>query len=328
MAKIQPAPKKLYFSLPATKNTGYIDLSLAASVANRRFYRQGINWAVANCKLMSLDEDAQSVFVSTLQDSWMVSNSWTKAFKAWQKMQYEFALDEQPSIKPKFNDFKIFMDSPMYDDWKASVDAGNDGFQTSSTDTTGILMPNNFWDNVVGATAIYKAGEWIYSKLTAPTTGGATVVDYFMTMHGPDVPGISVGLVENYALSRSVPQSPDPQTGLAGDNIFTAIFDEGTVQSAEVLADMLVDNDEVPYDLDEYPGGATNATGVELVLLDGFSATNNSGVIQQVNSGPFNAQCGLIRVDRVGSNAYPLVIELTLMPGEHRGYLCQEMQDV
>ncbi len=327
MAKIQPAPKKVYFSLPATKNTGYIDLSLAASVMNRRFYRQGINWAVANCKLMSLDTDAQSVYVSTLQDSWMVSNAWTKSFKAWQKMQYEFGLDEQPSIKPKFNDFKIFMDSPMYNDWKASIDAGNDGFQTSSTDVTGILMPANYWDTVVGVTAIYKPGEWIYSKLVTPATGGATVVDYHMTMHGPDVPGITVGLVENYAISRAVPFSPDPQENI-GVSIFAQIFDEGTVQTDNVLADLDADNDEVPYEHLEYPGGATNATGVELVLLDGFSSTNNSGVIQQVNSGPFNAQCGLIRIDRIGSNAYPLVIELTLMPGEHRGYLCQEMQDV
>ncbi len=323
MAKIQPAPKKIYFVMPANMTDGYIDLSAAASAVNRRFYRQGLNWAVANIKCQSYNTSEQQVQVLTLQDSWVVSNAWTKAFKAWQKMQYEYVLDEQPSVKPKFNDFKIFANQEMYDVWFANIDAGGDGFQSNAADVTGLLTPI-----CMANTTPYIGGEWVYSKLTAPTTGGATVVDYVMTMHGSDVPGTSVGLVHNYALSRSVPQSPDPQTGIAANNIFTALFDEGTVQSEEVLADMLIDNNEVPYDLDNYPGGAINATGMEMVHYDGFTAANESGIIQQTNTGPFNAQCGLIHINRLGTLDASLIIEVTLMPGDHRGYLCQEMQDV
>lgn len=333
MAKIQPAPKKIYFQIAAGKAIGYIDLSLAASVTNRRFYRQGINWAIGNVKLMSLDTKAQAIGVQTIQDSWMASNAWTKAFKAWQRMQREFALDEQPSVMPKYNDFKIFMDDGMYDDWKAALtaDPASGGFQKTSVDALGLLMPANFF-NPVAATAIYEPGEWDYSKLVVPNTGGATNDDWYMHMHGPDVPAAAgvgqVGLIHNYAKSRSVPQSPDPQTGILGNNIFTGLFDEGTIQSEAVLDDMLVDNDEVPYDLDEYPGGATNALAAELVNYDGFSATNNSGVLQTMNTGPFNAQCGLIKIQRVGTTDLPLVIEVTLVPGNHRGYLCQTMEEV
>ena len=141
MAKIQPAPKKIYFVMPGNMTDGYIDLSAAASAVNRRFYRQGLNWAVANVKCQSYASSEQQVQVLTLQDSWMVSNAWTKAFKAWQKMQYEYALDEQPSIKPKFNDFKIFANSEMYDIWFANVDAGGDGFQSDASDPIGLLTP-------------------------------------------------------------------------------------------------------------------------------------------------------------------------------------------
>lgn len=326
--KIQPAPKKIYFSMPQGVSIAYIDTAHALSVTNRRFYRQGMNIAVGNMKLMSLDTEAQSIGVQTIQDSWVASNAWVKSFKTWQKMQYEFGLDESPSVKPKYNDFKIFMDESMFDVWAFAyaTDPASGGFQTSSTDVNGILSPANFF-NPVDATAIYKPGEWVYSKFNVPATGGATTNDYHMLMHGSDT-AAAVGLIHNYALSRSVPQSPDPQTGIAADNVFTALFDEGTVQTTAVLDDLLDENDEVPYDLDEYPGGATNALAPELVHYDGFSATNNSGLIQSMNTGPFNAQCGLIKIQRYGSTDQSLVIELTLVPGSHRGYLAQTMEDV
>lgn len=328
MAKIQPAPKKLYFQMPAGKSVAYIDTSFAQCVTNRRFYRQGLNMAVGNMKLMTLDTSAQQIGVQTIQDSWMSANAWVKCFKAWQKMQYEFGLDEQPSIKPKYNDFKIFMDSGMYDDYAAAIaaDPASGGFQTSIVDPLGILMPANFF-NPTDATAIYKPGEWVYSKLVAPATGGATVVDYHLTMHGPDVPATSVGMLYNYQISRAVPFSPDPQENI-GVSIFASVFDEGTVQTDNVLADLDADNDEVPYELLDYPGAATNAEAPALIAYDGFSSTNNSGVLQSMNTGPFNAQCGLIKIQRGGSTEYPLVIELTLVPGNHRGYLCQTMEDV
>jgi hypothetical protein len=44
----------LTFATPDTVGGAYtIDLSQAASLANRRFYRQGINWAVASVKVLS-----------------------------------------------------------------------------------------------------------------------------------------------------------------------------------------------------------------------------------------------------------------------------------
>ena len=47
--KLQPAVQTIWFEVTtpeANFTTNYIDLSQAASLVNRRFYRQGINWAV------------------------------------------------------------------------------------------------------------------------------------------------------------------------------------------------------------------------------------------------------------------------------------------
>ena len=96
MAKLQPAVKTLIFSYlvpgesqgtPGT-STNYIDLSQCASIANRRFYRQGINWAVSGIKVLSQPSLTSgtlngSVTVSKLPETWVMSNAWEKGFRAW-----------------------------------------------------------------------------------------------------------------------------------------------------------------------------------------------------------------------------------------------------
>lgn len=335
MPKIQPAPKKLYFAYTGGDGvTGYnaptIDLSLAASIANRRFYRQGLNWAVANVKVLfpeGVTGSSKRVTVETIQDTWMTANAWTKSYKTWRKMNKEFALDENPSLRPKFYDYKILMNKQHYDDWKANVDDAGPGYQNAAVPALGTLAPRD--GPSIGA-AFIKGGEWVPSQFTAPQVGGAAIVDYKIWMHGADAVGTGVGLVQNYALSRSVPQSPDPQTGIATDNIFSAIFDEGTVQTEHVIDDILDDNDELPYDQDEYPGAAANFVGPQVVGFSYFTSTasNATGQEQEFNTGPFNAQCGLIQIDTSDIGVKQVLVEVTLVPGPTRGYLTQPMGDV
>ena len=71
--KIEPAAMRLTFELPSSmvNGTHYIDLSQCASLVNRRFYRQGLNWAVAGFRL-NVQETAVSgaaVTVSKLPKS-------------------------------------------------------------------------------------------------------------------------------------------------------------------------------------------------------------------------------------------------------------------
>lgn len=55
MKKIQPSVQTLTFAYSVTDSSSqneYIDLSQVASLVNRRFYRQGINWAVSGFKFL------------------------------------------------------------------------------------------------------------------------------------------------------------------------------------------------------------------------------------------------------------------------------------
>lgn len=295
MPKLQPAPKRLVFDLPSDIN--YIDLSQCASLVNRRFYRQGLNWAVAGITLVDETGSASGkVTIDTLPNTWVSYNAWEKGFRMWDRMN-EKALEVNPSAKPRFYDFKIYFDPTHV-----------------ATGENNNVLPRNYANGV-------NSGEWIYSQYTAPTTGGLTNVDYKIHMVGGDVPTIAVGLIQNYQQSRSVPQSPDPVENIDGPySIFTAIFDEGTVQDTEVLEDLAVTNDELPYDQMDYPGGDSfPATGERVMSLE-FTGTTVSATNRV---GSFNAPCGLIRIDQLTGQQLTMYIDL--VPGMHRGYLCEKM---
>ena len=115
--KLEPAVLSFNYQLTVgnvlTKN--YIDLSQCASLMNRRFYRQGINWVVQSIKVVNLTpQTGAQIVIGKLPNTWVMSNAWEKAFRAWQRMNSE-ALAETDSVRPRFLDFKIYADSTNHE---------------------------------------------------------------------------------------------------------------------------------------------------------------------------------------------------------------------
>jgi hypothetical protein len=106
------------------------------------------------------------------------------------------------------------------------------------------------------------------------------------------------------------------------------VMNQGTDQTEAILDDLENDNDETPYDQNEYPGGATNFADGETVGFSISTTTNQTGVQTEFNTGPFNAQCGLIKILSPYVEAADVLVEVTLVPGGNRGYLTQPMGDV
>ena len=79
MTKIQPAVQTMFIQVPpvsaSSSATFYLDLSQCASIMNRRFYRQGINWAVSGFKILSNRFEGY-IQISKLPNTWVMSNSW------------------------------------------------------------------------------------------------------------------------------------------------------------------------------------------------------------------------------------------------------------
>lgn len=296
MPKIEPAVQTFEFTIPEGNSHSYIDLSRTASMLNRRFYRQGLNWAVAGFTLKGAAAATGSITINKLPNTWMVANSWVKGFHAWNNMNKK-AMEENESIRPKFYDYKIYM-TPAHITFGSLDPISPDGTSYS---------PYN--------------GEWEYSRYVVPDTGGAGNTDFSIYMLGQDDvvgPDYAVGLIQNYQQSRSVPQSPDPVENVDGpQSVFTSLFDEGTVQDQGVLDDLAVDNDELPYHQMEYVGtqGVQSETVCVLPAINTNAISRGSGA---------SFPCGLVEVQGALSSAASLYVHL--VPGNHRGYLCETME--
>jgi len=333
--KIEPAVQTLTFATgtpgAGVTETNYIDLSQAASLANRRFYRQGINWAVASIKVFSLQPGL--VVVSKLPNIWVMSNAWEKGFRAWNRMNKE-ALEEQPSIRPKFLDFKIYADSTHHA-------AG---------------FPSNMIPQSLSGVAT-TPGEWTPSKVVHPVAAGATegaTIESEIIAVGGSYPGVSavtgfnaVSLIEGYAASRGLPDVLDPNVpadsadvnNATPENWIGAMFNDGTEQMDDVLTDMITENNIAPYPFENdgvhvdtmYPGGANQMASLEwhdVVQIYSSSGVPGQGVGTQMLKGG-NFPCGLIKIDWTPDETNAnVVIQVNLVPGNHRGYLCEPMTEM
>ena len=327
--KIEPAVQTMTFTnllIPGGAGSSvdyYIDLSQCASLANRRFYRQGINWAVAGMKFLNSAGATAVLQVAKLPNTWTMSNAWEKSMRAWLKMTRE-ALEENPSTRPRFMDFKIYADA----------DHHQAGFGSN-------LLP-----------FAHTVGEWEPAKLQVPigTAANPTLTaERDLIAVGASYPGVgasgndAVSLIEGYSLSRALPNIQDPNVpagtdytvGNQPENWMTALFNEGTEQTAEVLEDLEDDNRIAPYPFEGdgvnivtmYPGGANNAAILQLHDQEYITPTTIGGTTR-IKGGNF--PCGLIKISGVnlGSESVGLTLQLDLVPGNHRGYLCEPMTEM
>jgi len=307
MSKIEPSVLSMHFTVPAGSST--IDLSQSACILNRRFYRQGLSWAVSGITVLksgATETGAVGISIARLPSTWSMSNSWTKSFSHWNRQQMD-AIEEAgaESAVARFRDFKIHMD----------VNHVTAGFAAN-------LLPRDY--NVVAAIP----GEWESSQIvipnyTADASGSLTLPREF-ALHavGPGYSSNSRGMIQGYADSRSFPQSPDPVSPDIGspNNWMRDMFDVGS-ESSEISDNATDKNDDLPYVQADYPGGLANMPGLQFVDGGYFSAGTHSNKLHLRGD---TYPCGLIRLD----SDQEVTIIVHLVPGSHKGYLCEPMQEM
>jgi hypothetical protein len=304
MKKIAPSPLTFAFTVP--DGTSTIDLSQCASVLNRRFYRQGINWVVSGFRLFTptpVVEPGRGMGIYKLPQTWSMTNAWQKSFSAWNKQQRE-AIDDAgaSSAVAAFRDFKIHAD----------VTHVTSGFGNN-------LKPTD------GLNSVAVMGEWEPSLIVLPNFVGDTPAERTLHMVGTNVNGTtSRGMIEGYADSRAYPQSPDPVSPDidSSGNWLARMFDTGN-DINEILENATERNDELPYTQVDYPGGQTQLKGLQIVDAAYFSAGTNSNKLYLKGD---NFPCGLIRIVSTAGINTELLIDL--VPGSHKGYMCQPMSEM
>ncbi len=298
-------------AITPTVTTLYADYSQIASLYNRRFYRQGLNWASAGMKMISSPTiptgtttvDAY-VTVSKLPNTWVTSNAWEKGMRTWLRQQNEaIDLAGMESAVARFRDFKIFAD-PLH---------VNTGYAANW------LPPN------------YTAGEWDPSLVVVPNEGGTAGNTQEFTLHmvGDDdpAPAQSKALIRAYAESRSVPFSPDPVTPPGAEtSLYVQMFDTGE-DHGDIIDNAIDRNDNLPYPQMDYPGGDTQ--GAYLEIHDQHPVTSSTlGGTTRLKGGNF--PCGLVKFQLINYSLFDVDMSLLIdmVPGHHRGYLAESMVEM
>lgn len=267
------------------RGEAYIDIAKAMSLVNRKLYRQQGLWHVHGVCVYADSVNASdplttigvpyTIAIGGAPRTWVTRNSLVKSLSLWQDQQKQAYDNVSPSIKPKWNDFKVWL---------------NENHRT-----LGDLSPVS--GHMFGGVDVYNAGMWAPSKIVYEVADGAGAVQqYEPELHilGPDDGTDSLGLIFQYQDSRASVFSPDPNV-LAGvdETMYTLASEVLGNQTDEIVENMQTDNNEPPYDQDEYPGGANNAyepqlyafaanatTAKRKLTLNGFAAPNGLLEIQ------------------------------------------------
>lgn len=338
MKKLEPAVSSLYYKTDSFVGSRAItfDLFRDLSVVNRRFYRQGNHLAVESIEILTVGGMTGGASVTRIPMTWVSTEGYKKAFRAWQRMNRE-SLEMAESVRPRFLDFKIFMDTIHH------------GSQLP-TDPN-YVIPMELTPRVIGAGGTPEAtmGEWTYSKVyipqaynLTPAAGTDNLVPTNLMAVGPSWPGVgvtgddAVSIIEGYAASRALPYAEDPNSpsdaddvsGPTPENWISAIFNDGETQDAAVLDDMIGENNQAPYPYEGdgvhtdtfYPGGANQLNGLELIDIGYISGTTVGGKTR-LKGGVFPS--GLLRLNLNQEMEATTVIKINLMHGGHRGYLAE-----
>lgn len=328
--KLEPAVQTILFQVPNGAST--VDLSQCASLVNRRFYRQGINWVVAGFRFFkpgATPTPGTGVGISRLPNTWILGNAWEKAFRHWQELNKR-SIEAGESLPGRFTDFKVYMDETHHTAGKGAN-----------------LLPVDASANTA------TEGEWVYSKVVFPNSaspGSSTEREIVAVGGNYPAAGASglnaVSLVEGYAASRALPSVTDPNTpddaqsltGATPQNWLGALDNEGNSQIDKVVTDLTTENNQSPYPFEngeipgapgtywtdtQYPGGANQLPGLQFVDGAYFNATDNANKLYVKGD---NFPCGLIRIDSSTSELITMAIDL--VPGTHRGYLCEPMTEM
>ena len=307
--KTIPAVRHLRYELtnsgsPGTETSHFIDLSRDLSAINRRLMRQGRMYHVKRITVVSSNtiangnEDPNAIVpagrisFSTAPESWITQMAWKRGFQSFTKMQSHALENAASDLRGTYNDFKVYL-----------TDDHRTGTKLTPLDNGGNAL---------------LGGDWSYTDMITPD--GTTGADEFvLSLIGDHVGSAGsrtlVSLVKSYQQSRAtVSANPSPDTSnVNDDDPLINLFDAGT-QTDEIIAKMLTDGEDPPYDINDYPGANTNMPK-PIVVQD-----TTLGVDGKSTVGGFTSMCGLIEIESkspIASDVYSVLVELA--PGKYRG---------
>ena len=297
-------------STASSANPAYIDLARDLSIINRRLVRQKQLFTVHG-GLMK-DSGGADIQLSTVPMTWTSKLAINRTFRKWREAQKRLHDKTDGYKAPKYNDFKVYMDTQHID--------------------SRALSP--IYNSLGGATVTHTRGEWNYSTFSQPKlrpSGSNTIAFdedadqwtvHVIGRHASD--GIAhttndeidnpvnysrVGAIRSWKDSRATPHADTPElpTGQARDlmridplsNLYDIDDDDN-----EYLDIAIDENETAPYSFESVQGYNDNEH--QLVSF----ADNSSGEPDIVTVPGFQALCGLVRIDVISENNLLLILDV------------------
>lgn len=299
------------YTIDASTNqrTSFINLARDLSAVNRQLFRQCRNYKIKSIRVAD-DDGHKYVQLGCAPNTWAMKNSLKRAYNRWKEMNDQ-VLDDQPSLKSRWSDFKPYL-SPLH---MQVVEAGSGGTIESVEDMNGNKI---------------NYGEWVHSEFESPD-GTSSVDGYKVGVLGGHLgsPGSYqyVGLIESYGDTRGTVNSQVPNTDVtvASDDPLLNLLDAGT-QFDEIAENIINENDRPPYKLEftsgsglgrAYVGGSAN---LPVPLMFGESNPN-----EYKDSHTFyniDIPLGVIRIDHeleAGEPDTNFSVIIEVAPGNYKG---------
>ena len=290
--KTSPTVTRLSFEFDGG-STQFIDIAMALSAVNRKFYRQGVYYYVNSVEIYN--NETGVVDLHTIPDNWITKNAHQRGFQLFQKMNSMVDPPVSSIGRPKYHDFKVFM---------------NHTHATLGTSTPPALYTIN------GAPGVaINSDDWVYSKfVSADDDQDATAQadDFTVHMVGGDTGSAanwqSIGLIRSYGRSRRTvePNEVGQIANVEETDPLLNIFDfSSEEQMNDLIENLEQDNDAPPYDYNIYVGEENS--NLQHVARIGTEV----GVGRVGRASGFCAPFGLICVDPHGvSTAFRVVLNL------------------
>ena len=287
--------------------TSFINLARDLSAMNRQLFRQCRNYKIKSIRVTD-DDGAKFVQFGCAPHTWAMKNSLKRAYSRWNEMNAQ-VLNEQPSLKSKWSDFKPYL-SQLH-------------MQVVETSTGGTIeTPEDMDGNNL------QYGDWETSMFESPD-GTSSVDGYKVGLLGQQDGAagsvVYVGLIESYGNTRGTVNAtvPNVNTPLASDDPLLNLLDAGS-QFDEVAENIIDENDRPPYSLDIggglgqcYVGGQENLRDPLMFAEFCPSETKTPQAVYNVD-----VPLGIIRIDHALESGEPdtnFTIIVELAPGGYKG---------
>lgn len=285
----------------------YIDIAKMLSAVNRKSYRQGMTYDVANMVFHDSADTETFISVCTVPNTWALQASWAEGFFRWMQQQKAAVDTLNDSEFGPWHDFKVYANKDMV----ADVDKPN------FVDTEGNAL---------------TAGEWIYSKYLVPRDGSDSPISSNIGLIGPHV-GSPFGddltyasLMQAFENNVNIPQEdPDITTHTT---LWAALSPAASDMEVirDVLDDYEADNDLPPYSPAVIPGAGVPGAGRPSEPWRQRLACIQGGANHMAAVGGFQAPCGLIIIDSKQADAETIGVQLELVPGDYKGVSARKMR--